>query len=80
MTNTKVYQGFHDDKKVAEHWHTQQRNFQLGHTKPSNLHARELELDIAELNCLSDTKTDISSSKKSVKQMQYIARWRHMKN
>jgi len=27
MTNTKVYQGFHDDKKVAEHWHTQQRNF-----------------------------------------------------
>jgi len=20
MTNTEVYQGFHDDKKVEEHW------------------------------------------------------------
>jgi len=22
MTNAKVYQGFHDDKKVEEHWFT----------------------------------------------------------
>jgi len=36
MTNAKVYQGFHDDKKVEEHWFTQHTskkytpNFSLG--------------------------------------------------